>query len=288
MQNQWTIDWLSTTFKGSLTDTDVRDAVAFGFPKRAWTVGTPHFGYSTMLQHPMGHFIMSNPGRPEMGVHLSIGGRALKAMDEGGHTPLSMLQWSLREGGKTTRIDLAIDVFDEEIDISAMARSKQVDGAKGSARGRKLMEGEDGGRTLYIGSRQSDKFFRIYDKAVETGDRSRPWTRFELEIKGDTAKKVAFEFANLLEGQHAPYIKGIMKAMFNPDDALYQAIMSAPAVHVTAPKDTSDNTLEWLLNSVAKTLAKTIARRSDVDVGKLFLDAVEANYQAILQIQNSD
>jgi len=284
MINHWTIDWLSSTFKGFLSDTDVRDAVAFGFPKRAWTVGTPHFGYTNMLQHPMGHFIMSNPGRPEMGVHLSIGGRALKAISEGGHTPLSMLKWSLEQGGKTTRIDLAIDVYDEEIDISAMARCKQVEGAKGSARGRKLMEGEDGGRTLYVGSRQSDKFFRIYDKAIETGDRSRPWTRFELEIKGDTAKKVAFEFAALEEGQHAAYIKGIMRAMFNPDDTLYQQIMNAPAVHVTAPKDTSDNTLEWLLNSVAKTLAKTIARRSDLDVGRLFLDAVEANYQAILQI----
>jgi DNA relaxase NicK len=122
---------------------------------------------------------------------------------------------------------------------------------------------------------------RIYDKAIESGQRERPWVRFELEIKGDAARVVANEFAMLLEADRPAYIKGIMKAMFNPDDTFYQELMAAPAVHVKTDKDTDDNTLDWLLNSVAKTLAKTIMRRSDVDVWHEFAVMVNANIRAL-------
>ncbi len=279
--NTFCIDWLSTTFKGSISDTAARQSLSFGFPKKAWTVGTPRFGYANMLQHPFGHCVMSNPGRPEMGTHVSFSGRSLRSLAEGGISALDMLQWSLKEGGRATRIDLAIDVFDEVIDIVALAMSPRVKEAPGSARKWKLYTGEDGGRTAYIGSRKSDKFLRIYDKAVESGHTERPWTRFELEIKGDAAKVVAAAFAALPDGEHAAYIKGIMRAMFNPDDTLYQELMSAPAILVKTDKDTDDNTLEWLMNSVAKTLAKTILRRSDFDVWQEFVQMVQMNVDAL-------
>lgn len=281
IENTWSIDWLSVTFKDGLKDKQVRDAVSFGFPRKAWTDGTPKFGYKHMIQHPLGHLIMFHPGRPEMGVHLSMGGRALRAISEGGHPATEMLSWGLKEGGKVTRIDLAIDVYDHEIDLVALASGPRIKDAPGSARKWSQVKGSDGGCTVYIGSRQSDKFLRIYDKAVETGQLDRPWTRFELEIKGDTAKQVAWEFAMLPDGEKATYIKGIMKAMFNPQDALYQQIMNAQAVQVSAGRDTDDNTLEWLMNSVSKTLAKTILRRSDVQVWEAFSRAVEAQLHAL-------
>jgi DNA relaxase NicK len=281
IENTWCVDWLSTTFKGSLEDIQVRDAVSFGFPKRAWTMGTPRYGYAFMMSHPFGHSIMSHPGRKEMGVHLSLTGRALRSLAEGGITALSMLEWAIREGGRVTRIDLAVDVFDEDIDIVALAGSPRDKSAPGSARKWSFIKGHDGGCTAYIGSRKSEKFMRIYDKAAEQGLKDRKWVRFELEIKGDAAKEVAAKFAVLPEGEHAAYIKGIMRALFNPTDATYQAIMNAPAVKVSTSKDTDDVTLEWLINSVAKTLAKTIERRSDVDVYELFRDAVLSNLQHI-------
>ncbi len=286
ISNTWCIDWLSATFKGSITDTAVRDVVSFGFPKRAWTHGTPRYGYSFMMSHPFGHSIMSHPNRPEMGVHLSFTGRSLRSLGEGGITALSMLEWVLSEGGRTTRIDLAIDVFDEEIDIVALAGSPRVKAAPGSCRKWNYFKGHDGGCTAYIGSRKSEKFLRIYDKAAEQGLPDRKWTRFELEIKGDAAKEVAIQVAALKEGEHAAYIKGVMKAMFNPEDELYQRIMSAPAHIVTTNKDTDDNTLEWLMNSVAKTLAKTALRRSDVPVMEHFLAQVAANMNALLEHQS--
>lgn len=217
-----------------------------------------------------------------MGVHLSFTGRSLRSLAEGGITALSMLDWVLAQGGRVTRIDLAIDVFDEDIDIIALAGSPRIKEAPGSARKWNYIKGHDGGCTAYIGSRKSEKFLRIYDKAAEQGLKDRKWTRFELEIKGDAAREVALKVGQLSEGEHAAYIKGIMRALFNPHDLLYQSIMDAPSVVVTTTKDTDDNTLEWLMNSVAKTVAKTALRRSDLPVMADFLAAIEANYQALL------
>lgn len=282
IDNAYSIDWLSGTFKGSITDTGVRDVVSFGFPKRAWTMGTPRFGYGLMFQHPFGHSIMSNVKRPEMGVHLSFTGRALRSLSEGGITTLSMLEWMLNEGAKITRIDLAIDVYDEPIDIIALAGKARVKACPGSARKWSSIKGSEGGTTAYIGSRKSEKFMRIYDKAVESGQRDRNWTRFELEIKGDSAKTVANDLGSIPLANHAAYVKGIMRALFNPDDDFYQKLMDCEAVHIAATKDTDDTTLEWLVSSVAKTLAKTMARRSDVDVWGMFQDAVSASLKTAI------
>ena len=279
--NSWSIDWISATFKDGISDLDVRTSLSFGFPKGAWTQGTPKFGYTFMMQHPFGHIVMFNADRSDMGVHVSLGGRALRSIADGGHDALSILRWCLREGGKITRLDLAIDVMDVPIDIPALKNSPRIEGNGGTARKGSIIQGDDGGVTAYIGSRKSDKFLRIYDKAIESGNIGRAWTRFELEIKGDNAKVASVEFANLDVGQHDKYIKGVMRAMFNPDHALYQELMNAEAIQIPTVLNTDDNTLEWLLNSVAKTLAKTIIRRSDVDVSRLFLDAVEANFHAL-------
>lgn len=56
----------------------------------------------------------------------------------------------------------------------------------------KLIESTPDGSTLYLGSRSSDRFFRVYDKTAESdGDYpSRSW-RYEIEYKGERAKKVA-------------------------------------------------------------------------------------------------
>lgn len=281
MEVTWTIDWISATFKNTLNDAAIRNALSFGFPRKAWTETTPRFGYKHALQHPLGHMVMFNPGRPEMGVHIILGGRALREIANGGHTAVKMLEWVGENGGRVTRLDLAIDVKDEAVDLIALAQCPRVKEAPGSARKWSQVQGSDGGQTVYIGSRQSEKFLRIYDKRIESGQLDRAWTRFELEIKGDTSRVVAAEFLALQDSERSAYIRGIMRAMFNPDDTLYQTIMSTQAVLVSAGKSTEDNTLEWLIQTVAKTVAKTILRRSDVDVWAEFAHAVNAQLVAL-------
>jgi DNA relaxase NicK len=57
---------------------------------------------------------------------------------------------------------------------------------------RTLIQNSDGGSTLYIGSRQSDLFARLYDKGVEQAACvPGQWWRLELEIKHERALTVA-------------------------------------------------------------------------------------------------
>jgi len=276
----WSIDWISATFKNGASDLDIRKAMSFGFPLKTWTQTVARFGYSVCFIHPLGHSVMANYGRPEMGVHLSFGGRALSAISEGGHPATKLLDWCLTQGAKVTRIDLAIDVFAQEIDIRALASAPRVAAFPGSAKKWRLWEGDDGGCTAYIGSRKSDKFLRVYDKAAEQKRKDVNWTRFELELKGDAAKAAAFQMGSLTDAERPVFVKGLMRALFNPDDELYQSIMDAEAVILTTVKDTSDKTLEWLLNTVCKSIANTMHRRSDIDVWGLIVEGVRANLVA--------
>lgn len=277
MKTAWTIDWFSSTFKTGVTDLELRKACAFGMPLKTWAQTQPRFGYSAAFVHPFGHYVMLNLVRPEMGVHLAFTGRSLRALQEGGIPATEMLAWAMDHGARPTRLDLAIDVFDVEIDPIELASKPRVEAAPGSARKWSSLQGDKGGKTAYIGSRKSDKFLRIYDKAAESGDRSRPWTRFELELKGDAARAAAVQVRHMTDLERGEYIAGLIKGLFNPDDETFQAAMTAEAVVLQTTKDTQDKTLLWLLNSVAKTMAKTMKARGDVDVWNEFVAAVHAN-----------
>lgn len=280
MKTAWSIDWFSCTFKHGEEMNDIRKAVSFGMPMRAWSVQQARFGYSFAMAHPFGHYVMSNPARPEMGVHLAFTGRALHELAEGEVPAVKMLKWALDQNARPTRIDLAIDVFDVEIDPQALAQSPRVKTAPGSARKWSFVKGHDKGCTAYVGSRKSDKFLRIYDKAAEQGIEGGLWTRFELELKGDAARAASVQMWMLTDEERPAFIKGLIRALFNPDDELFQAIMDAPAVALATQKDTHDGTLTWLMNTVSKTLANTMLRRSDIDVWGDFCAMVHANMVA--------
>lgn len=277
MTTHWSIDWLSMTFKGGLKDKDVRKAMSLGYPSRAWTEVPPKFGYSYCLQHPLGHLVFANHNRPEMGVHLVIGGRALKALEDGGLSATEMLYWSMKEGARITRIDLAIDVMGQHIDIPGLVSCPRVKDAPGTARKWSSIVGSDGGITAYIGSRKSDKFLRVYDKAAEQGMTGALWTRFEIELKGDAARAAALQMAHLTDAEKPLFIQGLIKDLFNPDDPIYQEAMKGEAVRLTTSKDVNDNTIEWILNQVAKSMARAMIRRSDLNLWELFTEAVQAN-----------
>jgi len=122
--------------------------------------------------------------------------------------------------------------------------------------------GDDCGWTTYIGQRQSDLFFRCYDKAAETrdaGDESNirqyvnAW-RYELELKGEAAESTA---RRLLDSGN----------IHNATNALLHGWLSArgvtPAWDVDQPirpigtlrrRSDRDRKLDWLLSQVRPTV----------------------------------
>lgn len=275
----FSLDWLSFTVKG-ISDTTVARALLFGQDMSVWIEVAPMNGYSYAVRHPFGHIVMSNLKRADMGVHVMFSGSALNHLLTGGIDQFALIRWAVGEGAKVTRIDLAVDLYGTPVDMDRLYKSKQVKGHEGAARKRERRENDEGGYTIYFGSRKSDKMLRVYNKAAEQGLDGVIWTRFEMEFKSDPAHEVATTVMSMTFDDAMLYTMGLVKGQYNADDPLYQELLRSSGRQVPTTKDTSNSTLDWLMNSVAKTMAKQMRLNSHIDVWKMFKDSVEANLKA--------
>lgn len=93
--------------------------------------------------------------------------------------------------GWLTRIDMAFDDYEGEYFPVRVMRQKANDGAfqRGGHPPKIELRGSwdqddpnNSGLTLYVGSRMSGKFTRIYEKGKQLGKESSPWVRAEVEL----------------------------------------------------------------------------------------------------------
>lgn len=89
-----------------------------------------------------------------------------------------------------TRIDLAHDDFNSTFISPEWAENQWIDGNMSLCANAPNIEKRGNwhrqngrGRTLYIGSRESGKFARFYEKGKKEGDKTSLWTRAEIELK---------------------------------------------------------------------------------------------------------
>uniref|UniRef100_A0AAU8B2X0 Replication protein n=1 Tax=Dulem virus 54 TaxID=3145765 RepID=A0AAU8B2X0_9VIRU len=99
---------------------------------------------------------------------------------------------------KITRIDLAKDFFKREYSPEQAAQDR-LDGKftnhhmmpDGEKVGSDWESNNGKGKTYYVGSRESSKFVRVYEKGKQLGDKASDWVRFEIEFK---AKDIVIPF----------------------------------------------------------------------------------------------
>lgn len=91
---------------------------------------------------------------------------------------------------KITRVDIAHDFLDGEytpdmavIDFDNGGFAWTNRKPKSECRGTDWRSNDNTGKTFYVGSRQSSKLTRVYEKGKQLGDKSSHWTRFEIEFK---------------------------------------------------------------------------------------------------------
>lgn len=93
---------------------------------------------------------------------------------------------------RVTRADSAIDfegsgVWERLEEF--LVEFAQQRGLRLSTVGDWLSETAPNGRTLYIGSRQSTAYLRLYEKGKQLGESDSTWVRVELEVKPDGAQR---------------------------------------------------------------------------------------------------
>lgn len=220
-----------------------------------WLPDVPRMGYTSafMAADKQGLKVYWNNDRREMGVHVSWSGSALQGENwEELANKITGVSW------KITRLDLAVDV-NRKWEIAALYEHQKQGWIVTNARKARLIQSTDGS-TLYIGSRTSERYLRIYDKAAQTGTRE-PWTRIELECKGEFANGVFLYLLN----ETSPDFRDVIRGYVDFTESLqWQAAMASPTPPWSLSKaEKRTDTKAWLLQSVAPSLAKAIVEDQD-------------------------
>lgn len=167
------------------------------FGVREWAaLDVAGLGYKLCKQS--GNIRWYSDGLPGMGNHFVLSGDACREL-EADKIVTNWQVWNalaLAYGAKVSRYDLARDDKAGILDLGELERCCDVGAVATKARkwhpaGDRAFGGGRLGYTLAIGSRQSETYLRLYDKALEQGVEGH-WVRAELELKGDRAQ-AAFE-----------------------------------------------------------------------------------------------
>lgn len=269
MQKSFAFDWIRVTTKNHNPMEMVRE-FAWGLDFEQWKATKPKSGYTHALLHPWGHSIFWHIDRKEMGVNIMFTGRACNELYENGIDVLALIASLSSRGFRFTRLDLALDVRDVEIDIVGLLDCEHTGSINNDpvliTTGKKAR----GGATLYCGSWKSDKFMRIYDKAKERKLEGVLWTRIEIQLAGRTATKVAKDMSLMTETECGMFTQRLIKGMYDPNDSTFQSALDGTPQRVSSTKNEEHNTYEWLMNTVAKSLARTIIELPHRDVMATF------------------
>jgi len=183
------VDWLNFTFPETfpggigLSRLDRQFLEAFGFG-----LGMPrkrgHQNYTDSHELGRGFGIFAFGGESVGGTSLvSISGEGCHAVKD--WQAVYQLLQDLK--AKITRVDLAHDDFLGERDIK-MAVSWYMAEMFNSERGRppkaRIIDDFNlgTGKTFYVGSRESGKLLRVYEKGKQLGSSESAWVRWELEL----------------------------------------------------------------------------------------------------------
>jgi phage replication initiation protein len=247
--NHCLIDYL----RFSMTESDFLKVAndILGIPISEFTSevqGSPYPTYDTCI-----HFanIKIHSSNNHSNILVDMAGQACRQYEEymsrvdGWHWH-KFISFILEQQGKISRIDLALDIFDDSTP-SVRTLQDYIKRGQLSTKSHKFIEINSGrildgkltGFTLYIGS--SPQILRIYDKKQERKDNSdevvnvEKWVRWELEL----TERKAMQVANYI-------------ASSKPLSLIIKGILSAHYCFKTQPKKASDfhnknrlSTMRW-------------------------------------------
>lgn len=250
-----TLDWLAFTFKEQ-THEAARWLSIYASDTNSMAI-TPTNGYRAAYRTETGVTVQWNIDRAEMGYHVIIAGSAIRhVLRDYELDQRTLVQTVLHAGASITRFDLAKDSEGEYLSLDKIYYDMEHGERKGTARTFTQMHGSDGGNTVYVGSRTSEKFIRIYDKGALNGDISTNWFRFELETKGMVARALATLCASDFAWSNA--FDTIALAMVDvPSNTHFRKFFTANHVPIGIPKLEKKTDREtWIEKQVIPAVAK--------------------------------
>lgn len=255
-----TIDWLSFTFH---KDVNYEDFISeYASVSESISV-PPKFGYSHGFRARDGILFFTNATRQDMGVHVVLSGKTMGALQERGFSIDKILCKVVRSQAKITRLDLAKDATNENISLPELWGEFNSERRRGRTKKFSQVQGSNGGHTIYGGSRESERFLRIYDKAIEQGDYQGDYKRCELECKGDVARALGAMLAE--SDKWGEIFNGMLKAMVEVNCASFNRFLSnSNAIGLPKINKTTDRE-KWISNQVIPAIASHLVEFPDSD-----------------------
>lgn len=190
------IDYFTVTAKLGQAETlykparAIFEALSDRFRAKTWKF----YGYRGWIfsAHPVGHFAYGEANNDLMGAIVQASGN------------FAANNWDkfLGDASRFTRLDLMVDCK-LEAPQTGLAKICYDWILKNGTHTRRysLIQNNMKGETLYVGSRQSQQFGRMYDKSAETPNGDPPGSiwRYELELKDDAAKHVVSQIRQMGE-----------------------------------------------------------------------------------------
>lgn len=245
------IDWVSCTWKDApgiwpyFDDSTARPTPALHHYQLGWTDV---------------HGALAFMGGHNAGLHMEWSGATLNAWRDSGVEADQFIQTLVDSHAKFTRLDIAIDLRRSRLTVSSLIDHCKRRIAELRVRTWEIRGSDNGGLTLYLGSRASLRFCRIYDKRAELAAKMPispdDWVRVEIELKDDLAHGSAHALLQFgIESVLASHIASVgdfpkLRAWHRMVDSL--GIPSPVIASVRKPT----NTKKWLVETVAPTLAR--------------------------------
>jgi len=158
---------------------------------------------------------------------------------------------------KITRVDYCLDIFGQSFEPSGCIR--HIKNRDFITHAQKAIVNKDWlneGFTQYVGTKSSETYTRIYDKAAEQKLNGK-WSRIETVYQGERAE--ASMQAYLLHKSTRPLIRAHVEF---PKWKAWQRVMVGDKVKLAITPRKS-KTREWLLNQVAGSIAKELLLDDD-------------------------
>jgi len=263
------IDWLTLTKKMHYTDVDKK--VDKNYLMQILMIEGMRIGVDVSefeVTHGDGfydlHVLFSNSGvrasaafeLEKQGIKFVFSGKALTSPTMGQRVLLSAYENDF----KPTRIDVAIDVFNRGVTVKEVYVA--YDAAHGENKQRSVeFKQRKWGDSLYIGSRNSEKMLRVYDKAGEQG-LANDWVRFEMEFKGSAAVQVTPKCLTSLYAIGMVHVSMLSLPSFPIAIEIEEFAQGIP-FEFTRKLPSKDGRDKWLYNVVGKTLAKMKAKQPE-------------------------
>jgi len=184
-----------------------------------------------------------------------------------GHTAHKMWQQIAPVAHKVTRLDLAVTVaLQDKFEHLPALYYKSV--PKMQQRKYSLTENSWGGTTLYIGSRSSEEYGRIYDKGAQQGKQPGWIYRYELEMKAPkTSRWVRQTMTIMADPSNNDALnlalersRGYLWQWFNNRDVppIFDSAPTPLVLQEEYSPSTPERKLTWLRTTIKPTVKKLI------------------------------